>query len=278
MAVYVDEARNISIKAEEITVGNDVSWGEGIRIELKGRLKIGDYCRIGGNTEVLGNNVTIGDHLYLSSGLRVGGGGRQNPDANLTVGSRCTIHNNFINVCEPVILGDDVGLSPETSILTHGYWMSVLDGYPAQFSGVTVGNGTIIGYRSLLMMGIIIADNCVVGAQSLVSKSLCESGIYGGVPARFIRSISPLPEIERREKVREILAKYRVIAAYHDISIQGDLILDYPFIQFRDFRLNVETFEYEGIEDDETDDLRDFLRKWGIRIYTARGFSAKYEV
>ena len=30
-------------------------------------------------------------------------------------------YNNFINVCEPILIGDDVGLSTEVAILTHKY-------------------------------------------------------------------------------------------------------------------------------------------------------------
>ena len=205
----------------------------------------------------------------------MGGGGRQNPNANLTIGDRCTIHNNFINVCEPVVIGNDVGLSPETSILTHGYWLSVLEGFPASFSGVRIGNGAIIGYRSLLMMGVSVADECVVGAQSVVSKSLVERGIYAGSPARFIKPITPLGPEERLKKAEEILAAYEPIASYHGVDLDGRLKLEYPLLHFKDFTVNLETFACEGLEDEDTDDLRDYLRKWGIRVYTRRGFVAK---
>jgi hypothetical protein len=42
------------------------------------------------------------------------------------------------------------------------------------------------------------------------------------------------------------------------------------------FKFNSLTFEYWGDEDVETDDLRDYVRKWGIRIYTERGFTSKF--
>jgi len=65
---------------------------------------------------IRGNNIKFGEHLFHSSGLRIGGGGRQHPDADFEIGDRCTIHNNFINVCEPVVIGDDVGLSQDVAI------------------------------------------------------------------------------------------------------------------------------------------------------------------
>jgi acetyltransferase-like isoleucine patch superfamily enzyme len=278
METYSDPSKNIEIKAREIRIGENVSFGRNIRVAVKGLFEIGDFSRLGNDSEILGNDVRIGAHLFHSSGLRIGGGGRQNPAANFSIGDRCTIHNNFINVCEPVVIGDDVGLSPETSILTHGYWLSVMEGFPASFSGVNIGNGTIVGYRSLLMMGVSIAEECVVGAQSVVSKSLTERGIYAGSPARFIKPITPLSADERVRKAEEIVAGYKVIADYHDVEIEGRLKLEYPHLHFKNFSLNMETFDYDGHEDEDTDDLRDYLRKWGIRIYTRRGFTSKFSL
>lgn len=271
---YEDNKKNISIVADKIDIGTNVSFGNNIRIRLKGRFAIGDYSRLGNNTEIMGNNVSFGEHLFHSSGLRIGGGGRQHPDANFTIGDRCTIHNNFINVCEPVIIGDDVGLSPETSILTHGYWLSVLEGYPATFKGVRIGNGVIVGYRSLIMMGVEIADYCVVGAQSVVTKSLTNKGIYGGSPAKFIKEIIPLSIEEKIKKCEDIIVEYRKIATYHNLNPR--IVIAFPWITIDDFRINFETFEYEGNETNVTDDFRDYIRKWGIRIYTKRPFVSNF--
>ena len=278
METYVDEAKNISIRAAEIRIGRNVSFGSNIKVALKGSFEIGDFSRLGNDSEILGNNARIGKHLFHSSGLRIGGGGRQNPDADFSIGDRCTIHNNFINVCEPVVIGDDVGLSPETAILTHGYWLSVLEGYPASFDGVKIGDGTIIGYRSLVMMGTSIAAECVVGAQSVVARSLDKKGIYAGAPAKFIRGIEPLSLEDRLIKVEQILSKYTPIAEYHGIDVAGKMQLDYPKLRFKEFVMDLETFECSGDEDAETDDLRDYLRKWGIRLYTERGFTSKFSL
>lgn len=275
MEVYSDPSRNVEIKAASIQIGEGVTFGRNVRVTVRGSFALGDFSRLGNDTEILGNDIRIGAHLFHSSGLRIGGGGRQNPNASFTIGDRCTIHNNFINVCEPVVIGDDVGLSPETSILTHGYWLSVLEGFPASFSGVEIGNGTIIGYRSLLMMGVSIAPECVVGAQSVVSKSLIQPGIYAGSPARFIKPIVPLAQEERLIKAQEILAAYEPIASYHGVEFKGQMKLEYPMLYFKEFSIHLETFAYEGREDEDTDDLRDYLRKWGIRVYTRRGFAAK---
>jgi len=274
--IYEDKNKSIFIQANEIEIGENVSFGTNINIRLKGKFILGNYSRLGSNTEILGNNVVIGEHLFHSSGLRVGGGGRQHPNANLSIGDRCTIHNNLINVCEPVVIGDDVGLSPETSILTHGYWLSVLEGYPASFEGVHIGNGVIVGYRSLIMMGVEIIDGCVIGAQSCVTKSLLKKGIYAGSPAKFIRDIIPLVAEEKIKKAEHIIKEYKKIAKYHKLNPK--ISLEYPWVTIEDFWVNLETMQFEGEENIVTDDFRDYVRKWGIRIFTKRPFKSNFDL
>lgn len=275
MKKYENLEKNVKIIANKINIGKNVQFGKNIDISIKGNFEIGDFSRLGDNTNIRGNNIKFGKHLFNSSGLKIGGGGRLHPNANFELGDRCTIHNNFINVCEPVIIGNDVGLSPDTSILTHGYWLSVLEGFPTSFSGVKIGNGVIVGYRSLIMMGVSITDNVVIGAKSNVTKSIHNKGIYAGNPARFIKEILPLTYENKIIKIQKIINEhYLPIAIYHGLKPQ--IKIEYPFIELNNFRFNVETFEYSGTEDEETDDLRDYIRKWGIRIYTERPFTSKF--
>ncbi|MGD0340097.1 MAG: acyltransferase [Bacteroidales bacterium] len=272
--IYEDAKKNIKIEASFIDIGINVYMGSDISISVKGNFSIGDYSHLGNDILVRGNNIKIGKHLFHSSGLRIGGGGRQHPGANFTIGDRCTIHNNFINVCEPVEIGDDVGLSPDTSFLTHGYWLSVLEGFPASFSGIKIGNGVIVGYRSLIMMGVEIAANSVIGAQSVVTKSITKSGVYAGSPAKFMKKIIPLTYEQKEAKLKDIINSYIPIAYYHGIT--PDIKIEFPLVHMNSFKFNALTFEYWGEEDVETDDLRDYIRKWGIRIYTTRGFTSKF--
>jgi acetyltransferase-like isoleucine patch superfamily enzyme len=273
--IYDDAYKRIRIEADSIEIGNKVSFGTDISIFLRGQFRIGDYSYLGNDVQIRGNNVIIGKHLYHTSGLRVGRGGESNPTANLLIGDRCTIHDNILNICEPIEIGNDVGLSNEVTLLTHGYWLSVLEGYPASFSGIKIGNGVIVGYRSLIMPGVTISDNTVIGAQSVVTNSIWgEPGIYAGSPARFIRAIIPLTSFEKIKKLGEILRGYFSIADYHGVS--PHMGFSYPILFFKKFGIDVETFKYWGEEDEDTDDFRDYIRKWGIRIYTERPFRSKY--
>lgn len=275
MEKYEDPIKNIKIIASMINIGKNVQFGKNIDVSVQGVFEIGDFSRLGNDAQIRGNNVSFGKHLWNTSGLKIGGGGRQHPNANFSMGNRGHLNMNFINVCEPVEIGNDVAMSQESAILTHGYWMSALEGNPATFAGVKIGNGVVVGYKSLIMMGVSIADFAVVGAQSLVSKSIPKKGIYAGTPAKFIREIIPLSYEEKVKKIHEIIeVHYKPIAEYH--SLNSLVKIEYPIVELNDFRFNVETFEYWGTEDEATDDLRDYIRKWGIRIYTERPFISKF--
>jgi len=122
------------------------------------------------------------------------------------------------------------------------------------------------------MMGVSIANEVVVGASSVVTKSIYKKGIYAGNPARFLKDIKPLTENESIEKIQQIVVEYKKIAKYHNITPK--IKIDYPLIYVNDLCINVITQSHEGTEDNETDDFRDYVRKWGIRIYTSRGFKS----
>lgn len=275
--IYENRQKNVVIKAGKITIGDNVFLGRNIKVKVHGEFRIGSYSRLGDNSIIEGNNIIIGDHFYNSGGMIIGAGGQKYPNANLRIGDRCVIHNNVINICEPVDIGNDVGFSGRVEIITHGFWLSVLDGFPASFSGVKIGNGVILGFESTILMGTTIADNIVLGACSLVIKDLSkQNSVYAGSPARFIRKVVPLSKEERVKKIINIIERYEVIVKYQGIN--PTIKLDYPFIQVNKFIANVETFKHDGLEDNETDNFRDYFRKWGIRIYTKRPFNTHFEL
>jgi len=275
METYIDQEKNISIKAMDIKIGKNVLFGNNIDVYINGVFSIGDRSRLGNNINIRGNNISFGNDLFHTRGLSIGGGGggRDNSTANLTIGDRCTIHNNHINIAKEVKIGNDVGLSPEVTIYTHGFWLSVLEGYPAKFAGVKIEDGAIIGYRSIILPGVVIHKNAVIGAGSVVTKNIEGNTICAGNPARFIRKINPLSKEDKIQKLSEIIDEYKKIAEYH--KIHPSIIVDYPIITFNNNCIfNVETLTFHGIEDEETDDFRDYMRRWGLRFYSDRPFKS----
>ena len=57
--------------------------------------------------------------------------------------------------------------------------------------GVEIGEFSVIGIGATVEHNIIIGDNCIIGASSLVNKNTKPNSVYYGIPARYVRSHRP---------------------------------------------------------------------------------------
>ena len=58
---------------------------------------------------------------------------------------------------------------------------------PLREGNIIINNGVWIGANVFINPGVSIGENTVVGANSVITKSLESNAIYGGVPAKLIR-------------------------------------------------------------------------------------------
>ncbi len=262
--------------AAEKIIGKDVHIGDNVTIDVKEKLFIGDRVRIGNNARIYGRNVSIGKDFYSSdwpfSGLEIGLGRKEWEDANIRIGERCTMHNNRIDLSRNVMIGDDVGLSPEAVIYTHGYWLSMLDGFPAAMEPVKIGNGSILGFRCTVLPGVSVGERCVVGAGAVISSDLADDCIYAGVPARRIRKIAQPQPHERNKLALLIFEEYDKSLKYRKIDLK--VSMRYPFARVNDCEFDLMHYTVTGKEDQFTDDFREFVFRYGLRFYTQRPFKA----
>lgn len=264
--------------ADKIELGKNVTFGTNISIRARGLLRIGDFSHFSDGVDINAEEVIIGKHFYhYTSGLKIGGGGSQFSGAILDIGDRCVLHNNYINLAQPVSIGNDVGLSPDVQLITHGFWNSILEGYPTKYAGIDIKSGVIVGQRSMILPGTVIPENSVIGAQSVVGGKLHRAkSVYAGNPARFIREIKEPSLKEKQELFNMVMLSY-IDALYmkHEVDTiyySHWLHFDYPNIYIDDAVIDVKAKTIKGIETTRTDKLRDFLRRYGIRIYTERPF------
>ena len=60
-----------------------------------------------------------------------------------------------------------------------------------------IGNDVWLGFESLIMPGIKIADGAVIAARAVVTKDIGPYEIWGGNPAKFIKKRFSEPDIEK---------------------------------------------------------------------------------
>ena len=121
----------------------------------------------------------------------------------MVAGKRCEINKNFNIIAEPYLvkLGDDVRITSGVKFITHDGGIIVarrmqecIEKYENIkqadiFGKIEVGNNVHIGVDVIVMPGVKIGDNVVIGAGALVTKDIPSNSVAVGVPAKVIKSI-----------------------------------------------------------------------------------------
>jgi len=106
---------------------------------------------------------------------------------------------NFGSECFLIEMGDNVTLAEGVSFINHGGDGRVtkrIEKYKngRTFGRIKIGNNTFIGKGTILLPGVSIGSNCIVGSLSVVSSSIPDNSVYAGAPAKFICTIEQYGE------------------------------------------------------------------------------------
>ena len=67
---------------------------------------------------------------------------------------------------------------------------------------IVIGSDVWIGYEALILSGVTVGDGAIIGSRAVVTKNVPPYTIVGGVPAKSIRRRFDGAVIERLEKLR----------------------------------------------------------------------------
>ena len=121
-----------------------------------------------------GKNITVGKNVFITACCHF------QDQGGITLGDKCLVGHNV------VFATLNHGFAPEER-------QSML---PAP---IVVGRNVWIGSNSTILQGVTIGDNSIIAAGSVVTKDVPANAIVAGVPARFIRSISPEEEKQQKQ-------------------------------------------------------------------------------
>ena len=185
-------------KGNKIILGDNIVF-RNCKFDIKGT----------GNNIILGDNIIFGHCIFAINGTDnniaikdncILGGLRiyiDSPGNRLVIG-RNTIVNaskeqtTLFNPCEggEIIIGDNCLFSNNIEMHTTDYHKIFIDGKRENGpQNITIGSHCWIGLQCLILKGTIVADNCIVGAKSLLNKKYDEpNSVIVGSPARIVKT------------------------------------------------------------------------------------------
>ena len=214
--------KKIIYRLKGFKIGKGVSIGFGSVI-CADKASVGDHTAIGFFTIIRGKSITIGSHVSIGAitildtpHLEIGDGskineqvfvgGLQFPDSKFVLGRNCQIMQmSFLNPAKSIVIGDDSGIGGDCLVFGHTTWLSAFEGYPVEFAPIEIGNSVSIAWRVFLLPGTKIGDGAVVGANSLVHRTIPPKCLAVGFPARVVSKFPDFPKEVAEEQKIEIL-------------------------------------------------------------------------
>ena len=157
--------------SEQVCIAPDVKLGRAVKLskfinlygcEVGDRTKIGAFVEIQKNAKV-GKNCKISSHTFICEGVTL--------EDNVFVGHGVT----FINDSFPR------ATTPEGELQTENHWRVV---------PTLVKKGASIGSGATILCNVVVGENAIVGAGSVVTRDVPDNAIVAGNPAKFLRTLT----------------------------------------------------------------------------------------
>lgn len=164
----VQEIQNIGFKAvgNNVLISKNANFYSPQTISIGHDVRIDDFC-------ILSGHIELGSYIHISA--------------------YSAMYGKY-----GIIMKDYSGLSPRTTIFSamddfSGHFL--INPMAGEHTNVTGGIVTIerfvqIGAGAIIFPNVVIGEGSVIGALSLVNKSVSEWGIFAGIPVRKLKERS----------------------------------------------------------------------------------------
>lgn len=143
-------------------------------------------------TDLYRKVMKIGKSCIIKSGCII-----TQPE-KIVIGDGVSIqYNCYLSGKGGITIGNDVSLGNGTKIFTTEHPYKSDDGKEKnafkynklECMPTVIGNNVITGADVIILAGVRIGDNVMIGAGSVVTKDVPQNSVYAGNPARLIKKI-----------------------------------------------------------------------------------------
>jgi len=163
--------------------------------------------------------ITKGDY-WIAPGSHVVGSVTLEHEASIWF--NCVVRGDN----EPIIIG--AGSQLQDGVVAHadlGFPLTlgkgVSIGHMSMIHGCTIGDGTLVGIKSVILNGAKIGKNCVIGANSLITenKVIPDGVMVMGSPGKVVRELRPEEIIFFNQVAQDYSDRYK----HYKRELQPDL-------------------------------------------------------
>lgn len=140
------------------------------------RIQIGDSCRF--NSLAYYNHIGLNHKCSLSTLLE---------GAEISIGSNCGMSASTINAFESIVIGNDVRIGANCVIMDGDFHLD--DPRSRQPSPIVIKDNVWLGANVVVMKGVTIGKNSIIGMNSVVTKNIPDNVVAAGNPCKVIREI-----------------------------------------------------------------------------------------
>lgn len=128
----------------------------------------------------IGNDCNICSHCFIEN--------------DVVIGDRVTIKNG-VYLYDGLRIEDDVFIGPNVTFTNDKFPRSKQ--YPASFAQTTIKAGASIGGGAVILPGLTIGKQAMVGAGAVVTRSVPDGSLVMGNPARIVRYLGARDDAAR---------------------------------------------------------------------------------